>query len=66
MCLVWADINSQETLVLSIYQQDLGCPMCNIRDHQVGQLTEGDGDGDGENFKIENFFEHEMTLCQHV
>ena len=40
--------------------------MCNIRDHQVGQLTEGEGDGDGENFKIENFFEHEMTLCQHV
>ena len=40
--------------------------MCNIRDHQVGQLTEGEGDGDGENFKIEHFFEHEMTLCQHV
>ena len=64
MCLVWADINSQETLVLSIYQQDLGCSMCNIRDHQVGQLTKGDGDG--ENFRIENCTGNEMTFCQHV
>ena len=30
----------------------------------LGEL--GEGNGDGENFKIESFLEHEMTLGQHV
>ena len=31
---------------------------------KLGEL--GEGNGDGENFKIESFLEHEMTLGQHV
>ena len=61
---------AQQIKLSSILQPLLKLPKGFINDFwmiltmSLGEL--GEGNGDGENFKIESFLEHEMTLGQHV